>query len=81
MTILLQAVINGLLIGGVYALAAMGVNLMFGVMKLVNFAHGEFIMLGMYIAVVFTGVGIPAGLLDIYWVVIPTMVVMAGVVS
>jgi len=79
MTILLQAVINGLLIGGVYALAAMGVSLMFGIMKLINFAHGEFIMLGMYIAVVFTGVGIPAGLLGIYWVVIPTMVVTAGV--
>jgi len=44
-----QSIINGLLIGGVYALVAVGLNLMFGVMKLVNFAHGEFLMAGMYV--------------------------------
>ena len=49
--VLTQAVVNGLLIGGVYALVAVGLNLMFGVMKLVNFAHGEFLMMGMYVAV------------------------------
>src|SRR5258706_1944016 len=45
-----QAVINGLLIGGIYALVSIGVTLIFGVVKIVNFAQGEFVMLGMYIS-------------------------------
>jgi len=46
----LQAVINGLLIGGIYALVSIGVTLIFGVVKIVNFAQGEFVMIGMYIS-------------------------------
>src|SRR4029079_2060405 len=45
-----QAVINGLLIGGIYALVSIGVTLIFGVIKIVNFAQGEFVMIGMYIS-------------------------------
>ena len=45
-----QAVVNGLLIGGVYALVSIGVTLIFGVVKIVNFAQGEFVMIGMYIS-------------------------------
>ena len=48
--IVAQAVINGLLIGGIYALVSIGVTLIFGVIKIVNFAHGEFVMIGMYIS-------------------------------
>jgi len=44
----LQAVINGLLTGALYALVGMGLALIFGVMRIVNFAHGAFMMLGMY---------------------------------
>lgn len=77
--ILLQSIVNGLLIGGVYALVAMGLNLMFGVMKLVNFAHGEFLMAGMYVAVWLAGLGMPPGMFGIYWVAVPTMFVMAAV--
>jgi branched-chain amino acid transport system permease protein len=47
--IVLQAIVNGLLMGGVYALVAVGLTLIFGVMNVVNFAHGEFVMLGMVI--------------------------------
>jgi branched-chain amino acid transport system permease protein len=47
---LVQAVINGLLIGGIYALVSIGVTLIFGVVKIVNFAQGEFVMIGMYIS-------------------------------
>ncbi len=44
----LQAVINGVLTGALYALVGMGLALIFGVMRIVNFAHGAFMMLGMY---------------------------------
>ena len=43
-TILAQLVINGILLGGVYALAAFGLSLIFGVSGVLNLAHGEFLM-------------------------------------
>ncbi|MBO0716309.1 MAG: branched-chain amino acid ABC transporter permease [Rhizobiales bacterium] len=52
---LAQAVINGLLIGGIYALVSIGVTLIFGVVKIVNFAQGEFVMIGMYISFFLAG--------------------------
>ncbi len=45
---ILQSMINGLLIGGVYSLVAIGLNMIFGVMKIINFAHGSLMMIGMY---------------------------------
>ncbi|KKM10120.1 branched-chain amino acid ABC transporter permease [Clostridiales bacterium PH28_bin88] len=44
-----QAISDGLLMGGVYALVAVGLTLIFGVMQIVNFAHGALLMLGMYV--------------------------------
>jgi branched-chain amino acid transport system permease protein len=46
--ILIKVVINGLLMGGIYALISLGLTLIFGVVRIVNFAHGEFLMLSMY---------------------------------
>jgi branched-chain amino acid transport system permease protein len=47
-TFVAESLLNGLLVGGVYSLMAIGLTLIFGVMKVVNFAHGSLIMLGMY---------------------------------
>jgi len=45
---IVQLVISGLLIGSIYALMSMGLTLIFGVLRVVNFAHGEFLMIAMY---------------------------------
>ena len=46
--LLLQAVVSGLLLGGVYGLVASGLSLIFGVLRIINFAHGAVMMLAMY---------------------------------
>ncbi|OYZ69595.1 MAG: branched-chain amino acid ABC transporter permease, partial [Rhizobiales bacterium 24-66-13] len=47
---MLQALIDGILLGGVYGVIATGLSLVFGVLGVVNFAQAEFLMLGMYVA-------------------------------
>src|SRR5512143_2532898 len=48
MTVFLQSVLSGILVGGVYALIGVGLSIIFGVMRIINFAHGDLMMLGMY---------------------------------
>lgn len=70
----LQALIDGLLIGGVYAVIAIGLSLAFGVMRIVNWAHGELLMLSIYISYfIFTWFG-----LDPYLLMFITAFLMAG---
>jgi branched-chain amino acid transport system permease protein len=45
-----QLLVSGVMLGGIYAIMAIGLTLIFGVLKVVNFAHGEFLMLAMYVA-------------------------------
>src|SRR5512140_82735 len=50
MAVFLQSLLSGVLVGGVYALIGIGLTLVFGVMRVINFAHGDLLMLGMYLA-------------------------------
>lgn len=52
MEVFLQALVNGILLGGFYSLMGMGQNIIFGIMNIVNFCHGEMLMVGMYITYV-----------------------------
>lgn len=62
MDLFLQQLINGVAVGMGYALVALGLTLIFGVMHLINFAHGEFFMLGALVTVIATVfLGIPYG--------------------
>ncbi|MCU0602620.1 MAG: branched-chain amino acid ABC transporter permease [Desulfobacterales bacterium] len=58
MLFIIEDTINGILMGSIYGLAAMGLTLIFGVLKVINFAHGSMLMVGMYTAywaVILTG--------------------------
>lgn len=56
----LQQIVNGLIIGGIYAMIAVGYTMIYGVVQLINFAHGEIFMLGAFFAVTFISVlGLP----------------------
>src|SRR6185503_12296752 len=55
---LVQVIVSGLMLGAVYALFSSGLTLIWGMMNVVNFAHGDFVMLGMYSAVmIWTALG------------------------
>ncbi len=66
MDILLQQILNGLVLGSLYALVALGYTMVYGILELINFAHGEVVMLGALIALAVLGAlagsGLPAAL-------------------
>jgi branched-chain amino acid transport system permease protein len=76
---LIQVIVGGLLLGAVYALFSSGLTLIWGMMNVVNFAHGDFVMLGMYTAfVIYNLLGIgPAGSVPIAALVLATV----GIIS
>jgi branched-chain amino acid transport system permease protein len=55
MTLILQTVADGLVLGGIYALAAVGFSLIFGVLHVINLSHGVLVLLGAYLALVLSG--------------------------
>lgn len=59
---LFQQIINGLTVGGVYALIALGYTMVYGILELINFAHGEIYMLGAYLGIIFMAFFTASGL-------------------
>ena len=51
----LQLIINGILLGGIYALLGVGMTMIFGIVKLTNLAHGEFVIIGAYASTLIAG--------------------------
>jgi branched-chain amino acid transport system permease protein len=75
-----DTLIQGVLLGGLYALFAMGLSLIFGVMRLVNIAHGDLIVLGAYLALVIVD-GSGLGPLTALVVCVPAMFVLGYVLQ
>ena len=70
MTYYLQLVLNGIIAGSIYALFAVGLTMVYGVFRFINFAHGELIALGAYLALLFTQTLFS---LPIYYAVLPAL--------
>jgi branched-chain amino acid transport system permease protein len=74
MDIFLQQIINGLTLGSVYAIVALGYTMVYGIIQLINFAHGEVVMIGAMVAFsvisAFAGTTVP-----------PLLIVLAGILS
>jgi branched-chain amino acid transport system permease protein len=78
----LQQTVNGLTLGCVYALLALGYSMVYGVLKLLNFAHGEVFMLGAFAAYgTLSLLGGPTALIVPVWIAITLMFLTAMVVS
>ena len=71
MDVFLQQVVNGLTLGAVYAVVALGYTMVYGIIQLINFAHGEVVMIGAMVALSVIGALAPSGLP-------PLAVVLAG---
>ena len=72
----LQQIINGLTLGSIYALIAIGYTMVYGIIGLINFAHGEIYMIGAYVGVV-SLVGLPAFGLPLTLVIILAILIAA----
>lgn len=80
LNVLMQAIISGILVGGVYALIGIGLTIIFGVMRVINFAHGELMMVGMYMTYfLFTLAGIDPFVSIV--ITIPLMFVFGGILQ
>lgn len=72
---LAEQVVNGLVVGGMYALIALGFTLVFGLLDKLNFAHGEVVMLAGFVALFSLTLGLSI------WVAIPVVIVATGLVG
>ncbi|MCB4360304.1 branched-chain amino acid ABC transporter permease [Quatrionicoccus australiensis] len=81
MDIFLQQIINGLVQGSIYALVALGYTMVYGIMGLINFAHGEVVMIGTLVTITVSGmlikVGMPVALAGLAGLIAAVAVCMA----
>jgi branched-chain amino acid transport system permease protein len=75
--LLVEQIVNGIVLGSLYALIAQGYTLVFGVLDKLNFAHGEVFMLGGYVAVASTALGLPLALALVLAIVVCAVVGIA----
>ena len=73
----IAALLNGALLGGLYALVALGLSLVFGIMRVVNLAHGILVLAGAYFAILITRV-VPLDPLLTFLVVGPVVFIIAA---
>ena len=73
---LLEQFINGLVLGGIYALIAVGYTMVYGIIQLINFAHGEIFMFGAYLALMLITVfNIP------FWIALPASMLLCALLG
>ena len=72
---LCQYLLNGLAQGSIYALIALGYTMVYGIIKLINFAHGEFYMIGAFIGFYLIKAGLPI------WMAMPVAMLGSGLVA
>lgn len=72
---ILEQLINGLVLGGIYALIAVGYTMVYGIIQLINFAHGEIYMFGAYIALMLITLGIP------FWIALPLSMLLCAILG
>lgn len=82
MDIFIQQIVNGLTIGSIFALVALGYTMVYGVMKLINFAHGDMVALSAYVGLVlytqFVGSGMPQAFIIILVFLITALIIAAA---
>ncbi|NLJ60431.1 MAG: branched-chain amino acid ABC transporter permease, partial [Firmicutes bacterium] len=80
MALFIEQLVNGLTVGAVYALVALGYTMVYGVMRLINFAHGDFFMIGSYLGFTLVSSALVGGLIPLWLSLIIVVVMsMAGV--
>ncbi|HET9140557.1 branched-chain amino acid ABC transporter permease [Actinophytocola sp.] len=81
MSTLLEQLANGLVLGGTIALIAIGYTMVYGIIQLINFAHGEVFMVGAYGALLAFMWWLPSGAKDDWYITLPILLVIAILVS
>jgi branched-chain amino acid transport system permease protein len=77
----LQQLVNGLVLGATYGLIALGYTMVYGIIQLINFAHGEIFMIGAFAGLTMYKYVLPEGLQDDPFIVLPTVMLAAVVVA
>jgi len=74
MEVVAQLIMNGIIAGGIYSLIALGLTMVYGILKFINFAHGEIFMIGAYVAWTLNiGIGLP------FWLAFIGAMILTGV--